>query len=94
MIKAMSITDWLRLFFALTGAGLSLYYGSELTKHVANLLGMSSPLSFQYKVLRWMVLLVSASFLGIALPKKSFIETLIIFVIIISVQVLRDFISS
>ena len=94
MIKAMSITDWLRLFVALTGAGLSLYYGSELTKHIANLLGISSPLSFQYKVLRWMVLLVSTSFLGIALPKKSFIETMITVGVIVSIQVLRDFISS
>lgn len=94
MIKAMSVTDWLRLFFALTITGLLLYYGPELTKEIANLLDISSLLSFQYKVLRWVVIFVSVSFLGIALPKKRFIETMIIAGYTIGIQVLREFISS
>lgn len=94
MIKAMSITDWLRLFFALTITGLLLYYGPEITKQIANLLDMSNPSSFQYKALRWTVTLISVSFLGIALPKKRFIETMFIAGCTIGIQVLRDFISS
>lgn len=88
----MSITDWLRLFFALTSTGLLLYYGSELTKEVANLLNVSSPLSYQYKGLRWIVLFVSVSFLGIALPKKRFIETMTLAGYAIGMQALMEFI--
>lgn len=94
MIKAMSITDWLRLFFSLTITGVLLYYGSELTEWIANLLNVNSLLSFQYKVLRRIVTLVSVSFLGIALPKKRFIETMTLGVLILSIQFLIEFIFS
>jgi hypothetical protein len=94
MIKAMSISDWIRLFFALAITGLLLYYGSELTKQIANLLDIISPVSFQYKILRWIVTLVSVSFLGIALPKKRFIETMFITGCTVGIQILRELISS
>ena len=94
MIKAMSITDWLRLFFALFATGLLFFYAPELTKQLANLLNINNPLSLQYKILRMIVVVISVSFLGIALPKKRFIETMLITVCLLGYYLLKELMSS
>lgn len=94
MIKAMSITDWLRLLAALTITGILLYYNTQLTDQIASQLAISDRLSFQYKFVRWLVIFASIYFLGIALTRKRFIEILVIVGGLTSFQILKEFISS
>ncbi len=93
MIRAMLITDWFRLLTALTITGVLLYYNTQVTDQIASQLAISDRLSFKYKLVRWLVIFASTSFLGIALTRKRFIETLIIIGGLTLFQILEEFIS-
>ena len=93
MIKEMSATDWIRLISALSITGLLLYYNPELTKQATDLLSINDQFGFQYNLVQWTIVLLSTSFLGIALPRERFIQTMIMFSLFIGLQLIFQLIN-
>lgn len=92
MIKAMLGTDWLRLILALTFTGLLLYYNNDLTRRVADWLSINNHFGYQHELIRWVLLLISISFLGIATNRKYISEALYIGVLTAGLYFLKYFI--